>query len=83
MPKQFAVSLQTQDPSLLLNLFGTELPTDGTEMSLAPGVNIRADRVEVQHGLVDCAHGTASATLRTPPWPAPGWECQDQRLSKG
>src|SRR5258707_15352917 len=53
MPKQFAVSLQTQDPSLLLNLFGTELPTDGTEMSMAPGVSIRVARVEVHHGLVE------------------------------
>jgi hypothetical protein len=50
---EFHFSLQTQDPSLLLGLFGVELPAQGAEKPLAPSISIRTERVEVQHGLVE------------------------------
>ena len=50
---EFNINLKTSDPSVLVNLFGVELPTEGTENSLAHGVTIKAQHVEVQHGLVE------------------------------
>jgi hypothetical protein len=51
-PLELKLKMQTEEPSLLVDVFGTEMPAKGTETSLAPGVSIRADHVEVQHGFV-------------------------------
>jgi hypothetical protein len=38
-----------------MNLFGAELPTEGTESSPDLGVTITVDHVEIEHGLVETA----------------------------
>lgn len=50
---EYQIEFKTSDPSLLINLFGNELPDEGSEFSLDPDVTIKARQVEVQHGLVE------------------------------
>ncbi len=52
-PIQIELKLQTEEPSLLQEIFGVEMPTGGVESTLAPGILIRASRVEVEHGLIE------------------------------
>lgn len=50
---EYNIVFKTSDPSILVNLFGKELPAEGAEISIDPDVTIKVQSVNVQHGLVD------------------------------
>ena len=50
---EYNIELKTSDPALLVSVFGSELPEEGSQSSLDPNVSIQARQVSVQHGLVE------------------------------
>jgi hypothetical protein len=52
-PFSFKVELQTSDPSVLVDLFGTELPALGAARSLGEDVTASIEDVQIHHGLME------------------------------